>query len=182
MVEEVTAASEATTRMFQVDVSELTPAWEIATARAAPAVPEQQHGRVEGQGRDGKHLDRLQELIRVEAARGTKLRQRGPAGQKVKRRLENEIRGDAVACYRCLQERGDTLVEAAELLGLEPRTLRQWDYDCRPETITIVPLGRPAAQATSQGVSWSLTSSTGRERVWACRRCRSVSPIWPAPS
>src|SRR5215468_6007271 len=110
MVEEVTEATEATTQMFQVEVSELTPAWEIAAASAAPAVPEQQHGRVDGQRGDGKHLDRLQELIRVEAARGTKPRQRGPAGQQVKRRLENEIRSDAVACYRCLQERGDTLV------------------------------------------------------------------------
>lgn len=152
MVEEVMAAGEATRLVFRVTVSfmEIAPAWESAAACAAEAVPEQQRWRADGQRREAEHLDRLQELIRVEAAREAKPRRRGPAGQQAKRRLEQEIRGDAVACYRRLQVRGDSLAEAAQLLGLEPRTLRQWDYDCRPESITVVPLGRPTQWSTTE--------------------------------
>ena len=136
--------------VFRVEVSsmEITPAW--IAASDAQAATEQQHWQVDCQRREAEHLDRLQELIRVEAARAAKPRRRGPAGQQAKRRLEKEIRGDAVACYQRLRVRGNTLVEAAQLLGLEPRTLRQWDYDCRPETITVVPLGRPAERSTAE--------------------------------
>jgi hypothetical protein len=73
VVEEVMAAGEATMPVFRVEVSsmEITPAW-IAAASDAKAAPEPQRWQVDCQRREAEHLDRLQELIRVEAARAAK--------------------------------------------------------------------------------------------------------------
>jgi len=62
--------------------------------------------------------------------------------------LQQRIRREAVDCCHALQEQGCTLAECGRLLHLAPRTLRQWDHDCRrAETIRLVPLGRPAARS-----------------------------------
>jgi transposase InsO family protein len=61
--------------------------------------------------------------------------------------LEQVIRRDAVDFYRRLKMQGGTLEEAAKLLSMPARTLRQWDYDCRPEPLHILPLGRPMARS-----------------------------------
>jgi transposase InsO family protein len=70
--------------------------------------------------------------------------------QQARQRLQQRIRREAVDCYHHLREQGCTLAESGRLLNLSPRTLRQWDHDCqlsRPETIRLVPVGRPAARS-----------------------------------
>jgi transposase InsO family protein len=94
-----------------------------------------------------EHLDRLKELIGVQAEAAAKPRRRGQAWQRRQRRLEKDIRRQAVACYRDLSPGGYTLAEVAELLGVTPRTLRQWAYDGCPQKKTALPLGRPAARS-----------------------------------
>jgi len=101
------------------------------------------------------HIDRLHELLRLETANDyAKPHQRGPRGrrrrQQARQRLQQRIRREAVACYHHLRDQGCTLGQCGQLLNLSPRTLRQWDQDCRlsrPETITLVGVGRPAARS-----------------------------------
>lgn len=42
-----------------------------------------------------------------------------------------------------MHDQGLTLQQCGHLLHLAPRTLRAWDHACRPETIGLVPVGRP---------------------------------------
>src|SRR5262249_30597438 len=99
------------------------------------------------------HLDRLQELLRIETARAdakSPRRRRRRQRQQARPRLQQRIRREAVDCYHQLRDRGHTLEQCGRLLNLSPRTLRQWDQDCRlsrPETIRLVPVGRPAARS-----------------------------------
>jgi hypothetical protein len=74
-------------------------------------------------------------------------RRRGPAAQRCRRLHEQQLRRRAVDVCLWLQERGGTLAQAADLLDLQPRTLRQWSHDCRAEPIEVVPLGRPARRS-----------------------------------
>src|SRR5215510_12514564 len=91
------------------------------------------------------HLDRLQELLRLETARDDgRLQRRGRRRrQQARQRLQQRIRQGAVDCYHHLRDQGRTLEQCGQLLNLSPRTLRQWDRDCRRETIALVPVGRP---------------------------------------
>jgi transposase InsO family protein len=102
------------------------------------------------------HLDRLQELLRLETAnddakphrRGQ--RRRRHRRQQARQRLQQRIRREAVDCYHHLQDEGCTLEQCGRLLNLAPRTLRQWEQDCRlsrPETITLAGVGRPTARS-----------------------------------
>ena len=98
------------------------------------------------------HLDRLQELLRLETAQDDgRLRLRGRRWrQRARQRLQQRIRQEAVDCYHHLRDQGRTLEQCGQLLNLSPRTLRQWDQNCRlsrPETIHIVLVGRPAARS-----------------------------------
>jgi transposase-like protein len=75
----------------------------------------------------------------------------GTAGQQARRDIERLVRRRAVAITDQLIERGDSLVEAAQRLGLCPRTLRYWRRTCRTPTPAPA-LGRPLAvcDATQQ--------------------------------
>jgi transposase InsO family protein len=69
--------------------------------------------------------------------------------QQARQRLQQRIRREAVDCCHHLRDQGCTQ-QCGQLLNLSPRTLRQWDQDCRlsrPETITLVGVGRPAARS-----------------------------------
>ena len=113
----------------------------VATAPAA-AVPI----------RDAHH-DRLQELLRIETAQeDAKPHRRGQRRRRrqARQRLQQRIRREAVDCYHHLHDQGCTLEQCGRLLNLAPRTLRQWDHNCRlsrPETITLVSVGRPTARS-----------------------------------
>src|SRR5207302_6470068 len=96
---------------------------------------------------EGEDLERVQRLLQAEIEAATKPRRRGPAWQHPKRHIQQEIRQGTVVCSHELRQRGYTLDEVAELLNLTPRTLRQWEYTCRPEKIAVAPLGRPTARA-----------------------------------
>ena len=74
-------------------------------------------------------------------------RRRGPAGQRCRRMQEEQLRRRAVDVCLWLQERGGTIAQAADLLNMQPRTLRQWSQDCQAEHIEVVPLGRPARRS-----------------------------------
>ena len=95
------------------------------------------------------HLDRLQELLRLETAQDHGQRQRRGyrRRQQARQRLQQRIRREAVDCYHHLRDQGRTLEQCGRLLNLSPRTLRQWDCDCRRETIALVPVGRPTARS-----------------------------------
>jgi hypothetical protein len=98
------------------------------------------------------HLDRLQELLRLETANDDAKRQRRGRRrrQQARQRLQQRIRRQAVDCCHALRDEGCTLAECGRLLNLSPRTLRQWDRDCRLsrlETIRLEPIGRPAARS-----------------------------------
>ena len=98
------------------------------------------------------HLDRLQEILRLETARedGQRRRCQRRRRRQERQRMQQRIRLEAVACYHELHDQGYTLEQCGRSLNVSPRTLRQWDHDCRlsqPETITIVPVGRPTARS-----------------------------------
>jgi transposase InsO family protein len=143
----LTPSTEAQLPIFQAEVNlmaSMNPETGTTTDQGAGATSVLQRFQEEIQRDEQEHLDRLKELIHVEAA--AKPRRRGRARQRRKRRLEKDIRRQAVACYRDLRCWGHTLEEVAELLGVTPRTLRHWALDCGPENAAL-PLGRPAARA-----------------------------------
>jgi transposase InsO family protein len=117
------------------------------TDQDAPVASVLQRFREEIQRDEKEHLDRLKDLIRVQAEAAAKPRQRGRAWQRGQRRLEKDIRRQAVTCYHDLRHWGYMLEEVAELLGVTPRTLRQWAYDSCPEKKAALPLGRPPARS-----------------------------------
>lgn len=94
-----------------------------------------------------EHLDRLKELIGAQVEAAAKPRRRGQDGQRRQRRLEKDIRRQAVTCYHDLRQEGYALEEVAGLLGVTPRTLRQWAFACCPDKKSALPLGRPAARS-----------------------------------
>jgi hypothetical protein len=93
------------------------------------------------------HRARLQELLRIEAAREeTRPRRRGrqpPARQC----LQQHIRQVAVDCYHPLHDQGLTLAPCGQALQLPPRTLRAWDADGRAEPLRLLPVGRPVTRS-----------------------------------
>jgi transposase InsO family protein len=105
----------------------------VATPAGGPPAPE--------------HRQRLQEIIQVQAAGRPTSRRDRAAAQQPRRRLEQHVRADAADFYHHLAECGGTLAEAAARLHLLPRTLRQWDYDGRPQQPALSPLGRWPALA-----------------------------------
>src|SRR5262249_4673147 len=95
------------------------------------------------------HLDRLQELLRLETANDDSRRQRRGRRrrQQARQRLQQRIRREAVDCYHHLRDQGRTLEQCGRLLNLRQRPLRQGAGDCRLETIALVPVGRPTARS-----------------------------------
>ena len=93
-------------------------------------------------------VQRLQEIIQVRAAAGRPTpRGAATAAQQPRRRLEQRIRQRAVDFYHQTADGGGTLAEAAEALRLLPRTLRNWDYNCRVPGRETAPQGRPPLYA-----------------------------------
>jgi transposase InsO family protein len=118
-----------------------------ATHPGAGAASVLQRFREAIQRDEKEHVGRLKDLIRVQAEAAAQPGRRGPARQRRQRRLQKEIRRQAVACSHDLRRWGHTLEEVAELLGVTPRRLRQWACDCGPEKKAALPLGRPAARS-----------------------------------
>jgi transposase InsO family protein len=96
----------------------------------------------------GGHLERLQEIIEIQAdGKQPRRRRDGTEAQQPRRRLEQDARRSAVDFYQQTVQGGGTLKTAAEQLWLCPRTLRQWDYDYRSWPVAAASLGRPPVQA-----------------------------------
>ena len=95
-----------------------------------------------------EHLELVREMIDVIVEERTAPRRRGPAGQRRQRQLERNVRHETVDLYRWLKERGGTFAEAADLLDIAPRTLRQWDHDRCSAHLEIVSRGRPVMRAS----------------------------------
>jgi transposase InsO family protein len=89
------------------------------------------------------HLQRLQQWLRLEAAGDHASARRRGRRPTDRQRLQQLIREEAVTCWHTLHEQGLTFAQAGRVLHLSPRTLRAWDLECRSETLTLVPLGRP---------------------------------------
>ena len=98
--------------------------------------------------RKDEHLELVREVIDVTVAEQTAPRRRGPAGQRRQRQLERNVRHETVDLYHWLKERGGTFAEAADLLDIAPRTLRQWEHDYSCGHLEVVPRGRPATRAS----------------------------------
>jgi transposase-like protein len=75
------------------------------------------------------HMTILQTLVDVETTKTPK--RRGPARQQRRRQLEQMVRMRAVQFTRRLLALGYSHQEAAERLGVKPRTLRHWMRACR---------------------------------------------------
>jgi transposase InsO family protein len=88
-------------------------------------------------------MARLRELRRIETTEVQAPARRRGRQPTDRQRLQQRVRQEVVACYHTLQAQGQTLEEVGRLLQLAPRTLRLWDQACRPETIALVPVGRP---------------------------------------
>jgi transposase InsO family protein len=93
-----------------------------------------------------EYIGHLQETFKQEPSRTTPRRRRR-LQQRRQSELRDHIRRGSVEFFHFVQTRGGTCRQAAQYLFLSPRTLRQWDYDCRPELPAPVPLGRPPASA-----------------------------------
>jgi len=93
-----------------------------------------------------EHLERLREVIEVAVAEQTAPRRRGRAGQQRQRQLERNVHNEVVDFYLWLKDLGGTYSEAARLLGISARTLRQWDHDSRCGHLELAPRGRPATR------------------------------------
>jgi hypothetical protein len=75
---------------------------------------------------------------------------RGFAGQRVEREQEQTARRHAVDFSQRLFEEGWDWSETADLLGLAPRTLRDWRLNFTRNPLRILPLGRPILGVTRE--------------------------------
>ena len=90
-----------------------------------------------------RHLARLHELLRLQTAEAQASARRRGRQPTDRQRLQQFIRQAAVDCYHAWHAQGLTLEQVSRLMNLSARTLRSWDHGCRPETIALVPVGRP---------------------------------------
>ncbi|HEV3256858.1 MAG TPA: hypothetical protein VG013_08275 [Gemmataceae bacterium] len=90
-----------------------------------------------------RHLARLHELLRLQTAEAQASARRRGRQPTDRQRLQQFIRQAAVDCYHAWHAQGLTLEQVSGLMNLSARTLRYWDHGCRPETIALVPVGRP---------------------------------------
>jgi transposase InsO family protein len=72
------------------------------------------------------------------------------AGQRVQREQEQVVRRHVVDLSGRLVEKGWNWNETADLLGLAPRTLRDWRLDLNRNQLRAVALGRPTLGATRE--------------------------------
>jgi transposase InsO family protein len=93
------------------------------------------------------HLARLQEWRHIASIPEEAPRRRRGRQPSARQRLQQRIRQEAVDCYHTLHDQGLTLEQCGQLLLVTPRTLRAWDQDGRPETLRLVPVGRPLTRS-----------------------------------
>jgi transposase InsO family protein len=149
-VAEVTAAAHAAVSVFYAEGSpmEFTTVATAGLVAAEPGVGTLLEGvGVDYRRQQAEHVERVHRLIATEIDAAAKPRRRGARWQHGKRRLQQEIRQQTVACYHELRQAGHSREAVAEFLNLSPRTLRHWEDACGPDKIAVVPLGRPSARA-----------------------------------
>jgi transposase InsO family protein len=95
----------------------------------------------------GVHLDRLQQLLAPPNAPAVAVPRRWRRQPSPRQCLEQDIRAEAVDCYKALRARGQAPAECSRLLRLPLRTLRFWESARRAATIALAPVGRPAVRA-----------------------------------
>jgi hypothetical protein len=99
------------------------------------------------EGAEAGHLERLRQAGELHVHEA-KRRRRGPHRQLPRRRLEAEVRRQGASFALQARQRGWTLAEAAEQVGLNQRTLRDWQERNRQDDQEIRLLGRPQERAT----------------------------------
>jgi transposase InsO family protein len=75
---------------------------------------------------------------------------RGFAGQRVQREQEQVVRRHVVDFSESLVDKGWNWNQTADLLGLVPRTLRDWRLNFKRNQLRAVALGRPILDATRE--------------------------------
>jgi transposase InsO family protein len=115
------------------------------TPAAAPEPPAQ---AVRDRLAEQEHRTQLRQLLELAAAERPAARGQAQAAHAPRRRLEQQVRHRALDFYHDLAAQGGTCADAAQRLGILPRTLRHWDVSCRTETLCVAPPGRPLHSAT----------------------------------
>ena len=92
------------------------------------------------------HRKRLRALSQCPLRFDDKLQRRSVVKQRWRRGLEEEVRQEAVGFSHWAKARGGTMAQAAKLLDLKPRTLRQWSAS-QTNPLQVIPLGRPPARS-----------------------------------
>ena len=89
--------------------------------------------------------------------------QRGLVVQRPRREVEREARTTALACHRWLRGRGLSAAEAAERVGVAPRTLAHWDHCWKQERLALRGRGRPCRRSnrTCRNAAIELMTMTG---------------------
>jgi putative transposase len=118
---------------------------QAADNEVAPAATRTSAQRFRG---EPDHLDRLQRILFGRYPQPSQQgKRRGWPGQRSRRELEQMVRRQCVQFRIVTAEQGLTRAEAAEWLGLLPRTLRQWEDLYGEDGLQAVPRGRPVARS-----------------------------------
>ena len=124
-----------------------------SVAETLPAVPPSLPGEVaRSQSRAGPgeldHHQRLQRIIAQRQGRHDRrpLRRGWPA-QRSERELEQMVRRQCVQFRSVAADYGLSRAEAADYLGVLPRTLLYWEQRSREDGLQPVPRGRPVARS-----------------------------------
>ena len=121
-----------------------------------------------------EHVKRVADLFRPQPLDLDAFARRGFTRQHQRRQWEHTLRNNIVAFHDWVADLGWSRQQTADLLHLAPRTLRQWDYHCRAQTIDIKPLGRPTLRSSRQDrnevieVLYELGPATGLPTLQAC--------------
>ena len=92
-------------------------------------------------------MKRLQQLCRLPSADILDVIRRNNSRQQCQRRIEHEVRSNVVYLSNDLILQGATVREAAALLNLQARTLRDWQARSRNQVLQVHVLGRPLRRA-----------------------------------
>jgi transposase InsO family protein len=95
-----------------------------------------------------EHVKRLLEMPALDRPRLTTSAGRGPSRQMPQRQRQQLLREHVVSFKDWTEDLGLSRAQAAALLNLSPRTLRQWEYQRRQAHRFVAPLGRPAHCST----------------------------------
>jgi transposase InsO family protein len=101
-----------------------------------------------GDDSEKAHRQRLEQLCRLKTEDIVNLAHRHASDRQPQRLLERDVRCNAVHVASALTLQGYTVREAAQLLQVRPRTLRDWQADWRNDLLQVRALGRPARLAS----------------------------------